>query len=43
MIVGSKDHTWTGVGIASDPGAMDGKHHQEHEHEHGHNAFDVGA
>jgi hypothetical protein len=43
MIVGGKDHTWTGVGVACDPRAVDREHHQEHEHQHGHNAFDVGA
>ena len=28
MIVRSEDHTWTGVGIACDPGTVDCKHHQ---------------
>lgn len=43
MIVGGEDHTGAGVGVAGDPRAVDGEHHQEHEHQHGHDAFDVGA
>lgn len=39
MIVRSQDHTWTGVGIACDPGTVDCKHHQQHQHQHGDNAF----
>ena len=39
MIVRGQDHAWAGVGIACDPGAVDCKHHQQHQHQHGDNAF----
>lgn len=43
MIVGSQDHAWAGVSIACDPGAVDCKHHQQHQHQHGDNAFYIRA
>lgn len=43
MVVRRQHYTGTGVGIAGDPGAVDGKHHEQHQHQHGDNGFDVGA
>lgn len=43
VVVRRQHHTRAGVGVAGDPGAVDGKHHEQHEHEHGDDGLDVGA
>lgn len=43
VIVRGEHHAGTGVGVAGDPRAVHGEHHQQHQHEHGDNGFDVGA
>lgn len=41
MVVRGEHHAGTGVGVAGDPGAVDSKHHQQHQHEHGDDGLDV--
>ena len=43
MVVRCQDHTGAGVGVTGDPGAVDGKHHEQHQHEHGDYGLDVGT
>lgn len=43
MVVWCQHHTGAGVGIAGDPGAVDGEHHEQHQHQHGDYGLDVGA
>lgn len=43
MVVGRQDNTGAGVGVAGDPGAVDGEHHEQHQHQHGDYGLNVGA
>lgn len=41
MVVRGQDHAGAGVGVAGDPRAMHGEHHQQHQHQHGDDRLDV--
>lgn len=41
MVVGGQHHTGTGVGVAGDPRAVDGEHHEQHQHQHGDDGLDI--
>ncbi len=43
VVVWGEHHAGTGVGVAGDPRAVDGEHHQQHQHEHGDDGLDVGT
>lgn len=43
MVVRCEHHTGAGIGVTGDPGAVDGKHHEQHQHQHGDYRLDVGA
>lgn len=43
VVIGSKNNAGAGVCVASYPGTVHSKHHQQHQHQHSNDVFDIGT